>query len=471
MSRLGLAMSILADNATSLAEASGKCALRIIRALDDPASLARSRATAFATLHSGGNPNFAEDVYGASLAHLIDAGQPDIVLLMLQAGADPNIKSYDVATDENNDDYSYVLLPLNSAVICGDIEIVDALLKNGANPNASTGNGTHAAHHLSQIRHRDTAVSIGGLLISYGADVNARDGSGHTPLMVAAGHNRFAATQALLELGASSSARSRSGETARDIAYRLDAQRALRILDDWSAHNQTNTHNARANRRVAAYLGPPYFSSPRRLTYELRSAIQDGRDSRGILTAIAAGAAPNEFLGSAVRAERLDLVATLLDAGADPNYEEWEYGDDPYVHTPLKVAVIAGNAKMVACLLNYGANPLHGIDESGGVALHYISLVTSNAAAIQIATSLTAHGVDIDIRDNDGWTPLMGAADRNNPAAINALLHLGASLDATNKEGKTALEIALEAGRADAAPALRAWKRPTPQAVYAELAP
>ena len=57
----------------------------------------------------------------------------------------------------------------------------------------------------------------------------------------------------------------------------------------------------------------------------------------------------------------------------------------------------------------------------------------------------------IDAADHDGQTPLMFAAARDQTNAISVLLQRGASHSLRDSEGKTAADIAQEAGHLQAA--------------------
>ena len=52
-------------------------------------------------------------------------------------------------------------------------------------------------------------------------------------------------------------------------------------------------------------------------------------------------------------------------------------------------------------------------------------------------------GVDVNAKDDDGFTPLHAAAGHNvNPEVITVLLKAGADVNAKNSQGKTALDYA-----------------------------
>lgn len=65
------------------------------------------------------------------------------------------------------------------------------------------------------------------LMISFGADVNARTLRGYTPLMMAALHNHIHVLQALLAAAADPSLRDCDGRAARDLARSTAASELL----------------------------------------------------------------------------------------------------------------------------------------------------------------------------------------------------------------------------------------------------
>jgi ankyrin repeat protein len=59
-------------------------------------------------------------------------------------------------------------------------------------------------------------------------------------------------------------------------------------------------------------------------------------------------------------------------------------------------------------------------------------------------------GVNIDVTDYQGRTPLMAAVINENPAIAASLIRLGANLDASASDGTTALMLAAQSHRARA---------------------
>jgi len=188
-------------------------------------------------------------------------GNADLIRLLLDRGADPNERDGRGNT------------ALMSAVQTGDTEMVRALIDNGARVDAVdmlggtalvdavTANWSDAAGALlaahadpnASIKHHGTVrhgpVQIGKLstlmaaatygspslvqqLLKAGADVNAHDVRGMTPLMLAsASENQDAAVvQAMIAAGADPNVKSDAGATALDWARRFGSPAVAAVL-------------------------------------------------------------------------------------------------------------------------------------------------------------------------------------------------------------------------------------------------
>lgn len=96
-------------------------------------------------------------------------GCTGIVLLLLNNGADPNMKN------------EFGKYPLTLASLLGQTEIVKLLLNNGADPNMPTNSGNYPLTFASQFGRTE----IVKLLLDRGANVNAIDRYGKSPLYYA----------------------------------------------------------------------------------------------------------------------------------------------------------------------------------------------------------------------------------------------------------------------------------------------
>ena len=61
-----------------------------------------------------------------------------------------------------------------------------------------------------------------------------------------------------------------------------------------------------------------------------------------------------------------------------------------------------------------------------------------------MADTLMHHGVDINARDIEGWTPLHAAAATGNIQMINLLISEGASLVAINNDDRMPIDVAAD---------------------------
>ncbi|XP_042864403.1 kinase D-interacting substrate of 220 kDa B-like [Penaeus japonicus] len=132
-----------------------------------------------------------------------------------------------------------------------------------------------------------------------------------------------------------------------------------------------------------------------------------------------------------------DVVKVLLEAGADPNIENWNYG-----HAALVWAAYNGNPTIVQDLLNAGAEVDHR-NKDGNTAF----LVAVRQNHLDIARILFNHGAYISAQNNEGANALIQAAKRNNLDMLRFTIQSGGSLNAkTTKYGDTALMWATSRG-------------------------
>jgi hypothetical protein len=98
---------------------------------------------------------------------------------------------------------------LNKAVLDGDLEQVRSLILSGADVNAKDKFGGTPLHHAANAGHKNVAE----LLIANGADLNAKRQEGWTPLHIAAAWGNIDVAELLIERGADVNIKDDSGRT------------------------------------------------------------------------------------------------------------------------------------------------------------------------------------------------------------------------------------------------------------------
>jgi ankyrin repeat protein len=121
--------------------------------------------------------------------------------------------------------------------------------------------------------------------------------------------------------------------------------------------------------------------------------------------------------------------------------------------TPLHVAAFAGNKDCALLLLAKGA-PL---DVPSRNEFHNTPLILSVLSGQEdVAAALLAKGANIEAEEEAGVRPIHLAAELGDVKMLGLLLDHHAGMNARTGDGKTALGIALERGRKEAASLLRA---------------
>ena len=276
-------------------------------------------------------------------------GYREIVPLLIEAGAD-------LAAQEH-DGWS----ALHLAAYSGHTEIVEALMEGGAPVDATTEDGWTAVDVANSAKHTDIAALIAahggkgrmlgptlynraaagrldevGRLLSQGASVDYRAPDDNTPLHVAAFGGHLDVVHALLSAGAGTEAVARR-HTPLTLAVQGGHTEVVAALAD--AGSDVNIVIV-AGRDVT----PLNIAAGRGHTATARVLIDKGADPKGSKDATY----PPLF--DAVTSGKPDLVALLLENGADVNSKE-----DWVERTALHEAVHAGDAAMVQLLLDHGA--------------------------------------------------------------------------------------------------------------------
>ena len=169
-------------------------------------------------LHLGANPQSANkggrDNSRPPLEQAVLRNKPDIAILLLQSGANPN----SVDTSQRT--------PLHLAVERNNPAIIAALLKAGAKPNPHDKDGWTPLHHAAAKNQLESAK----ILLAGGADPMSLSNLGGTPLHEAAASGGADIVRLLLDHKVDPSVKSKEGVTALDIAKKYHNQPAIDVL-------------------------------------------------------------------------------------------------------------------------------------------------------------------------------------------------------------------------------------------------
>lgn len=302
-------------------------------------------------LSKGADVNAKSSAGRTPLLDALSFGHPDLVPLLVANGADVN------AAD------SLRRTPVSIAIKGGYTEIVSLLRQHGAKETLF---GAVAENDIEEVKR----------LIAKGADINAKNDSGATPLQwAAAGRGMDTMVKLLIANGADTEARTPSGLTPLDLARHREHATGERT----TIVNMLREHGAKGTLHGAACLGD------------------------------------------------IDEVKRLLDEGADINAKS-ESG-----WTPLHWAVSEGHESVVELLVARGAD-INAQFRLGGTPLSFAAIKGQK----DMVEFLLAKGADI----NTG-TPLVGAAANGHTAVVELLLAKGADVNLKYND-RTALDLAKE---------------------------
>lgn len=326
--------------------------------------------------------------------------------------------------------------PLHVAVRGGDAARVQALIRAGANVNATTRYGSLTPLALA-VQNGDAPMV--DILIKAGADPNAVTLEGQTVLMTAARTGNAAAVKRLVQAGADVNIQEKwYGQTALMWAIAQNHVEAASILIEAGADVNARSGTAEAPGKI-----------------------------QGISSKRVSGLTPLLY---AAREGSLDAIRLLIDRGANVDLA------DPDGVSPQLYALMNGHYDAALLLLEKGASP-NLVDRTGrgplfvAVDMHSLEFrynrpdpeLTDTHTSLDVIKTLLAKGANVNqvLTDKiippkyfatgnriltEGSTPFLKAATTSDLEVMKLLHAHGADVRVTNSTGTNALHAAAGVG-------------------------
>lgn len=392
------------------------------------------RPAAAALIRQNVDVNLAEPDGTTPLHWAVHWGDQDIVDQLIRAGAHVEaVNRYGVSA-------------LSVAAADGNSAMIEKLLKAGADPNAKLKEGESA---LMSVARTGNAEALRALLV-HGAKVNETEGwRGQTALMWATIEDHPDTMKALIEAGADVHARSKSGFSALLFAVRAGyIDEAGLLLGSGADVNEKLPDGTSA--LVLAALNAHW---------ELGALLLDrgadpNADGQGwtALHQLAITRSPHHDNVNPQRIptgnlDSLDFVKALIAHGANVNVRAKKSPTDRFRQwirregsTPFFLAAKAADVPMMQLLVANGADPLMPTNAhvtplaaAAGVGYCQGESPGTEAEALTAVKYTLQLGGDVNAVDDDGFTPMHGAATRGANSIIQFLYDHGAKLDLKSK--------------------------------------
>ena len=302
------------------------------------------------------------------LRHAVLNGHLKLCQLLLKCGADTNtpFKGNSI---------------LSESIDAGNVEIIKALIANGAVINAPDSNKQTALQKASMKGDKELVA----YLLDHGADINHVDDNNCTSTFFAAQSGFAEIVQLLIDRGADPQYPANEGWTPLHICQ-VHPETAHTLLKHGVDVNKVTNEGLTAL-HLAACNG----------SFEVVKVILSYEPELEVTTS-----SGHSALTAAAQYGETEVIRLLLEAGANINHQTISKG------FALQYAVVKNMENMLRILMEY--NPeVNLIDDSGQTALHCLN----SKSSVKIIKILVNGGADLNIRDAYQDTPICNAVWRS----------------------------------------------------------
>ncbi|KAK0613312.1 ankyrin repeat-containing domain protein [Immersiella caudata] len=319
--------------------------------------------------------------------------------------------------------------------------MVHELLKHGADIEATDGHGDTPLVLAVRATVRWPSVCECGAieeLLSHGANTEpVVDEVGRTLLGVAVLSGIYPVVELLLSHGANTEAVDQEGRTPLSLAVQHGIYPIVELLLSHGANTEAVDREGRTPLSLAVLTWGPVKMVESLLAHGANTEAVDREGRTPLSLAVQHGIYP--------------VVELLLSHGANTEAVDQEG------RTPLSLAVQHGIYPVVELLLSHGANT-EAVDQEGRTPLSIAVLTLLSHTIltwgpVKMVESLLAHGANVETADNEGRTPLSLAASNkyeygDKRGVLGTLLSHGADISSRCHRNKRPVEWVSQVGSA-----------------------
>ena len=373
----------------------------------------------------GSSPSCVDRTGRSPLYLACKSGNEVVVNLLLEEGAIPNTADGKGFT------------PLHIAAMKGHSAIVEVLVKRNVNLKAKTAKGMTALLYAIANGHTETARK----LVEVGADLAEKDKEGRGPLHFAVKSKNISTVIAVVELGCNVDDIAKVGiaeNTSSPSMGRIPRRHPLFSL--LRRQRLTKSQDPDSEDEEDAFSAPQLFPDHPQYYGYSRFEDEQHKDIKPVKKMLKGGCTPLQL---AVVLGEEKIVQFLISKGADIHTKTKEgYG-------VLHMAAWKGNINLTGKLVELGCNP----DEKTKEGLAPIHLA-AKFGHTDVAVKLIEGGCDKEIKTAPKEQPreltaFLIAAMENNDSMINALAEHGCKVDAQTSDGNNAFHLAVMGTNSD----------------------
>jgi len=309
-------------------------------------------------------------------------------------------------------------------------------------------------------------LEVAATLLEFGADIDAKDKKGTSPLMVAITAKQPRMVDYLLKKGADALARRDDNESVLHIAAQAGIREILESLFAYGAARSLQVQTTKEGQtplHAAVLAGKPaavealldhgaftHITNTEKMTpLDIAAFKGDAVMARQLVEYGHADVAKtaeghDSALHRALFEKNLDAARELVRLGADP------HAPDAQGRTPLHIAAWKGELDMVKYFIEEvpGEENIAAAAQSRANALYEAIFYGHGDIADYL---INTPGTDLNVPNAAGNYALTAAMDKYNTNRIATMLEKGASPDVKDKNGNSPLLVSARKGNVDAA--------------------